>query len=195
MKERNIAKKLKENSSFIFLSTLIGVLLIIVIKLYFKKEVNESFFYIIHTAHIFIFALISSALFFKHKLKTINALTIGLISALILASLSDIIFPFIGAKLFHLTPTFHFPLIENPFVIISTGLIGSLIGIITKFTKIPFFIQIFLSVFAGIFYLVCFSRIPDYIGFIFLTIIIFVSTWIVCYIRDFILPFSFSKKK
>jgi len=195
MKEKNILKKLKENSSFVFLSTIVGVLLIIVIKLYFKKEVNESLFYAIHTAHIFIFALIGSALFFKHKSKTINALVIGLVSSLILANLSDIFFPFIGAKLFHLTPVFHFPLIENPFVIISTALIGSLIGIITKFTKIPFFIQIFLSVFAGIFYLVCFSTILNYIGFIFLTIIVFISTWVVCYMRDFILPLSFSKKR
>lgn len=195
MKEENILKKLKENSSFIFLSTIIGVLLIIAIKLYLKKEVNESFFYAIHTTHIFTFALIGSALSFKHKSKTINALIIGLVISIILASLSDIIFPFMGAKLFHLTINFHLPLIETPFIIISTSLIGSLIGIITKFTKIPFLIQIFLSVFAGIFYLVCFSTIPDYIGLIFLTIIVFFSTWIVWYLRDFILPIFLLKKK
>jgi hypothetical protein len=193
-KSKKILNELKENSSFVFLATLIAVLLIFVIKIYFKKEVNESFFYITHTIHIFIFAIIGSALFFKHKGKTISALVIGLIVSIVLASLSDIIFPWIGSILFNLNSSFNLPLIKYPFIIISTGLLGSLVGIITKFTRIPFLIQIFVSVFAILFYLLSFTQTTNSLVIILFTIIIFIGALITCCIRDIVLPLIFVKK-
>jgi glucose-6-phosphate-specific signal transduction histidine kinase len=194
MKSKKILNNLKENSSVVFLITLIAVLLTFVIQTYFKKEISESFFYITHAVHVFAFAIICSALFFKHRKSPIFSLIIGFTGSIILASLSDVIIPLMGGIVFHLNPSFHLPLIKNTFIILSTALIGSLIGIETKFEKIPLFIQIILSVFAGLFYLISFTKIPESWGFISVTIIVFISALITNCIRDMVFPVIFFKK-
>jgi len=190
---KDILNDLKNNSSFVFLITIIGILLIFIIKIYFKKEINESFFYVIHTIHVFVFGIIISALFFKHRKNPFIAFLIGFIASVMLASISDIIFPFIGALIFNLNTSFNLPIVKTPFIIISTGLIGSLIGIETKFEKIPLWIQVFISVFTGLFYLISFSKIPEFFGFIHLTIIVFLGALITNCIRDLAFPYFFSK--
>ena len=193
-KLKKIVHELKEHYPFTFLATLIAVLLVFLIKVYLKKDINESVFHILHPAHLFVSAIVTSALFFKYKRKPMLTLIIGLTGSIIIGSLSDIIFPWLGGLAFNLKPSFHLPLIETPFLIISTALIGSLIGIATKFTKIPHFIHVFLSVFASLFYLIAFSQVSNTIGYVVSTLIVFIAVLVPCCISDILFPMFFVKK-
>ena len=56
MSFKKTLKELKEHSPFTFFATLIAILLIIIIRFYFSKDIPESFFHIAHPAHVFVSA-------------------------------------------------------------------------------------------------------------------------------------------
>jgi len=191
---KTILSELKNHIPFTFLATLIAVILVGII---YKESIliSESFFYIIHPLHLFVSAIVSAAIFYKYKNNFIQALLIGITGAMIIGSLSDIILPYLGASLFQLEISFHLSLIEKPILILSTVIIGSFVGIITKFTKTPHFIHVFLSVFASLLYLLAFSISLNFIQLIAMFFIVFIAVLVPCCISDIIFPLLFVKRK
>ena len=119
----------------------------------------------------------------------------GIVSSIVIGSLSDILFPYLGASIFQLNPTFHLPIIDEPILILSVVLVGSLIGINTKSTKIPHLLHVLLSVFASLFYLLAFSAVFNWTLFLISFLIVFISVIIPCCISDIVLPFFFLGNK
>lgn len=191
---KTILSELKNHIPFTFLATLIAVILIGII---YKKSVlvSNSFFYIIHPLHLFVSAIVSAAIFYKYKNNLAQALLIGITGAIIIGSLSDIIFPYLGGILFQLKTSFHLSLIEKPILIFSTVIIGSIVGIITKFTKTPHFFHVFLSVFASLLYLLAFSTSLNLIHLIAMFFIVFMAVLVPCCISDIIFPLLFVRRK
>lgn len=197
-KEENsnkILKELKEHAPFTFLATLIAILLVITIKFFLSENVPDSWFHIMHPGHVFVSALVSAAIFYKYKRKIISSLIVGVLLSVIVGSTSDILIPWLGGTIFRLETSFHLPLIEETFLIISTALLGSILGIITKISKQPHFLHVFLSVFASLFYLTTFSHDLNYPEFIIMTIIVFIAVLIPCCMSDIVLPVLLSKTK
>ncbi len=195
MSMEKILKELKEHSPFTFLATLIAILLVAIIKFSFDKNVPESFFNIAHPAHVFVSALVSAAIFYKYKKKVVPALLAGIGISIIIGTISDVLIPWLGGIAFNLDTILHIPLFEETFLIISTAIIGSILGITTKYTKEPHFLHVFLSVFASLFYLTNFSQNISYIGFLLMVLIIFIAVLIPCCISDVILPILLAKNK
>lgn len=193
MKIKIIFLELKHHIPFTFIATLIAALSIGII---YQKGIliSEPFFYVIHPLHLFISAIVSAAIFYKYKNNFIQALLIGITGAIIIGSLSDIILPYLGGILFQLKISFHFSLLEKPLIILSAVIIGSIIGITTKITKIPHFLHVFLSVFASLFYLLAFSTSLNLIHLIVTFFIVFIAVLIPCCISDIIFPLLFVKK-
>ena len=191
---KTIFLELKKHIPFTLIATLIAVILVVII---YQKNIliPESFFYVIHPLHLFISAIVSAAIFYKYKNNLAQAFLIGITGAIIIGSLSDIIFPYLGGILFQLKTSFHLSLIEKPILILSTASIGSIAGILTKFTKIPHFFHVFLSVFASLFYLLAFSTSLNLIHFIATFFIVFIAVLVPCCISDIIFPLLFIKKK
>ncbi len=192
---KKILKELKEHAPFTFLATIIAILLAVIIKFSLSKNIPQEFFHIMHPLHIFVSALVSAALFYKYKKNVLMGLLVGITVSLILGTISDILIPYLGATIFNFSTEFHLPLIEESFLIISTALIGSILGIIIKISKEPHFLHVFLSVFASLFYLTTFTESLEYMKFIIMIIIVFVSVLIPCCISDIVLPILISKNK
>lgn len=189
-----VSSELKYHIPFTFSATLIAILFVWILY-QGNVLISESIFHIIHPLHLFTSAMVSAAIFYKHKKNFALAFLIGIISAIFIGSVSDIIFPYLGANLIQLKTSFHLPLIEKPLLIFSTVILGSITGIATKFTKFPHFLHVFLSIFASLFYILAFSSQLSFIYLILVFFIIFVAVLIPCCVSDIIFPLLFIKKK
>jgi len=195
MSIKKILKELKEHSPFTFFASLIAILLIIAIKFYFSKDIPQGLFQIIHPMHVFVSALVSAAVFYKYKKNILSALLVGVSISIGVGTISDVLIPWLGGIAFNFDTLLHIPLIEETFLIVSTAIIGSILGIITRITKEPHFLHVFLSVFASLFYLTNFSQDITYVGFLLAIFIVFIAVIIPCCISDVILPVLLAKKK
>jgi hypothetical protein len=93
-----IRKELKHHIPFTALATVIAILVVLVF-LILKIDFSETLFEILHPAHVIFSAFATSAIFFRYKKSITKALLVGITGAIIIGSLSDIIFPWLGATL------------------------------------------------------------------------------------------------
>lgn len=193
MKNRigQILHELKAHAPFAALATLIAVFITIFIQYFLRKQISEDVFHFSHFLHIIASAMVTAGIFYKYKSQFILALLIGLIGAIIMGSLSDVIFPYLGGVLLNLNIHFHLPLIEEPGFTLFSALIGSLAGILTRITKYPHFIHVFLSIFASLFYLLAFTLFFSLSYFIGAFFIVFFAVIIPCCLSDIVFPFFF----
>lgn len=190
MKTKEVILELKEHIPFTGIATIIAIAFV-----FLAQKINlSSLFFVIHPLHIFASAIVSSAIFYKYKKNFIQALGVGVFSSILIGTMSDIIFPYLGALIFQLDTHFHLPLIEEPLQIIGISFLGGIIGLTTKWTKFPHIMHVGLSVFASLFYLIAFSTITSIFHFAFVFIIVFIAVIIPCCISDIILPLLFLEK-
>ena len=105
-----LLKELKEHIPFTTLATIIAILVVVL----FKFQNTITAFEILHPLHVIASAIVTSAIYFKYKQNIPIALLIGFTGSILIGSISDIIFPFLGALMFNFQPHFHLPLIEQP---------------------------------------------------------------------------------
>lgn len=194
---KTIFSELKQHIPFTLTATLIAIVFVVVVYQINASKIilGSSLFYIMHPLHLFVSAMVSAAIFYKYKNNFIQALLIGVTGSIIIGSLSDIILPYLGGIIFQLKTSFHLSLIEKPILILSITIIASVLGISTKFTKIPHFLHVFLSVFASLFYLLAFSISLNLVHFTAAFLIVFIAVLIPCCISDIIFPLLFINKK
>lgn len=109
MKTKLILKELKHHIPFTASATLIAILFV----LFFRSFDTKTAFEIIHPVHILASAIVTSAIYYKHKKNISIALIIGLTGSIIIGSLSDILLPYLGAMIFNFKPEFHLPILEE----------------------------------------------------------------------------------
>jgi hypothetical protein len=194
MKTKKIIYELKEHIPFTIIATLIAVLIIMYVQFILKKEIPDELFHTLHPLHILVSAIATSGIYYKYKKNIFQAILIGIIGAIIIGSISDIIFPYLGGTLLNLNTEFHLPIIENTLLILLVAAIGSVLGTF-KITKIPHMLHVLLSVFASLFYLITFSPEFNMIYFIASFFIVFIAVIIPCCISDIIFPLLFVRRK
>jgi len=192
-----ILRELKEHIPFAMLATVIALILVVVWYVLSKTTFTaytETTFELFHSAHIFFSGIASAAMFYKYKDKFFQALAVGIFSTLTICILSDIIFPYLGGLLLGFDMHFHLSLIEEPLLIFGAVIIGSLIGIKKKVTKLPHFFHVFLTTFASLLYLVAFGASLSVIAAIGIFAIVAFSVVIPCCLSDIVLPLTFVKR-
>ena len=194
MKTKKIIYELKEHIPFTIIATLIAVLIIMYVQFILKKEISDELFHTLHPLHILVSAIATSGIYYKYKKNIFQAILIGIIGAIIIGSISDIIFPYLGGTLLNLNTEFHLPIIENTLLILLVAAIGSVLGTF-KITKIPHMLHVLLSVFASLFYLITFSPEFNMIYFIASFFIVFIAVIIPCCVSDIIFPLLFVRRK
>ncbi len=187
--------ELKHHAPFTALATILAVLISILIIYDLKQNISEEIFHILHPLHVIVSAIVTSAIFYKYKKNIFQAVLVGIFGSIIIGSISDIIFPYIGGKILTLKISFHLPIIEKPLLILLSAFIGSFLGIITRFTKIPHLIHVGLSVFASIFYLLSFTENFSFLFFVEVFVIVFIAVIIPCCTSDILFPFFFLGKR
>lgn len=198
MKERmkiGILEELKEHIPFTAAATLAAVLIISFLLL--KENLLSyaiSSFYIFHPLHILFSSMVSSAIFYSYRKKIFPSLISGILISVVIGSVSDVIFPYIGSLLLHLPISFHLPAIESPVLIFSMAILGSSIGIIFKKTKFPHFIHVLISIFASLLYIFAYSTNFLLLNLFLIFLITIISVVIPCCLSDIVFPMLIQSK-
>lgn len=191
---KEITHELKEHVPFTALATIIGTIIsLLILKLNFITSI-VPIFYIFHPIHLFFSTLVSTAIIYNYKKKILFSIIAGGLISLIIGSLSDVIFPYLGALIFKIPISFNLPEIKIPFIIFPVIIFGAIIGIISKKTKFPHFIHVFISVFASLFYMFAYSSNWNLINLILIVIITTISVVIPCCLGDIVLPIIINNK-
>ena len=192
---KKIANELKNHFPFTALAVFVSILIVVFIQYFLRKEISKEGFHIFHFLHIVASAMVTGALYYKYKPNLVKAFFIGVLGAITIGSLSDVVFPYLGTALLNIHIHFHLPLIEESFQTLLFAFVGSAAGIIVKRTKIPHFIHVFLSVFASLFYILVFSSVFQPVYFLGAFFIVFIAVIIPCCISDIVFPLIFVNSK
>ena len=194
--ENKILKELKHHIPFAALASIVS--LIIISFWYFLSKgtfvsYNVESFELFHYAHIFFSGMASAAMFYRYRKKITYALLVGIFSTLSICMLSDIIFPYLGGLIMGFDMHFHLTVLEEPLAVFGIVILGSLIGIWRKITKLPHFLHVFLSTFASLFYLVVFGVEITVFSAVGIFAIVTFSVILPCCLSDIVLPLIFAK--
>lgn len=187
----NILHELKHHAPFTLTATLLAVVLVLI----FKNIQFGPFFEVLHPAHVLVSAIATSAMFYKYKKQFWKGIVIGVVGAILIGTISDVVFPYFGGLLLGLDIQLHIPFIEETVLILGVALLGSFIGIKAKITKEPHATHVFLSVLASLFYLLKYTGEFEIIKFVVIVIIVFIAVLIPCCISDIIFPLWFVRGK
>jgi len=190
---KQIIHELKEHIPFTSTAAFVSIVLtLIVLELNLIKS-TTSIFYIFHPIHVFFSAIVSAALLYKYKKNIILSLFAGIFISVAIGSISDAIFPFLGSSLIGIPISFHLPAIENPLIILGAGLLGSITGIISKKTKFPHFIHVFVSAFASLLYIFAYSSDFTITRLFSILIITIIAVIVPCCLGDIVFPLLLNK--
>ena len=152
-KKVTILQELKHHLPFTLTASLSAGILVVILYLINKEYfvgIVSGLFEIMHPAHVLVSAMATAAIYWKYNKSAIKTILVGIGGAILIGSLSDVLFPWIAGNLFSLHTHFHLPIIEEPILIIGVALIGSLAGICFGLFKFSHSIHVFLSIFASL---------------------------------------------
>jgi len=165
----------------------------------------------VHPLHVLVSAAATAGIFIKYKpgfarsgcggmrawgyRKVLEAVFVGVVGAILIGSISDVLLPFLAGSIFSLGTVFHLPVFENPVLILGSAVVGSLFGLCFGLFRLNHSLHVFLSVFASLFYLLAFSvEVSAWIvlGF---SLIVFLFVLIPCCISDIVFPILFVNRR
>lgn len=201
---RITGKELKHHLPFTLVGAGTGMALLVAIvfsgKLDAVHEVDELIFSILHPTHVFLSALVTTALFMRYGTKSKwrypLALFIGITGSLGIATLSDSIIPYFGEVLvgLHHAHT-HVGFIEEPIITITPAIVGTLIGLRLNATKFPHLGHVLISTYASLFHVIMHLHhdvsVLQVMG---LFVFLFLAVWLPCCVSDIVYPMLFMKR-
>ena len=202
-KIRLILKELRGHLPFTFLGVVSGIVFLGLVHGVFirpsgmhSQTILRNFFHTFHFSHIFLSAIATTAVFFRHERDILKTVLVGFFGTLIPCGTSDIFIPYFGGKLLGMPMTFHFCLIEEPTAVLLANSAGILVGMIAelKFGRISYFshsAHVFVSSFASLFYLVSFGIDNWFKLLLGIFVITVVAVVIPCCSSDIVIPLSF----
>ena len=195
MKKRVIVSELKEHWPLALVASLVAGVLVVIISLFGAMDLIGDLFEVFHPAHIFVSAAATSAIFYKYQKSVVGGIFVGVVGAILIGSLSDVLLPWISGNLFSLHTHFNLAIIQAPVLILSVAVVGALMGIYIGMFRFSHSLHVFLSVFASLFYLLAFSVLLNVWVVLAISLIVFVSVYVPCCVSDIVFPILFVKKK
>ena len=192
---KRIAEELKEHAPFTALGAATGIIIIVVIvSANVPSWISHTFFYTLHPIHVVLSAFTTTAMYMKYGRSRIwVSVLIGWTGSIGIATVSDVIIPYLGGTLLHVPMEFHIPFIEEWWINLL-ALAGIAIGYWKQTTRIPHYGHVLLSTWASLFYLTAFG-IADWIPLLpFIFLFLFLAVWIPCCTSDIVYPLLFVRK-
>jgi len=195
-KSDTIWRELKHHLPLTLIISLFAGVLIALVFL-FGFDTNAFFgntFEIIHPAHVLVSAAATAAIFRKYKKSAFGAGLIGIVGAILIGTISDVLLPWLAGNIFLLDTAFHLPIIEAPLLIFGSAVVGSLFGIYIGLFKLNHSLHVFFSVFASLFYLLAFSIEISVLAVLAISLVVFFVVYVPCCVSDIVFPILFIKK-
>jgi len=158
-------------------------------------------FHVFHPIHMLFSAIATTAMFWRYERKVFKAILTGLIGALGVCSVSDVIMPYLSGLLLGAHDmTFHWCLIQHPMLVLPFAVTGVGVGMlcaetVQRSTYFSHAAHVFVSSAASIFYLVSFgfTQWPSQLGSVFILMVLAVT--IPCCFSDVIFPLLVTSKE
>jgi len=192
---KRIAKELKEHVPFTALGAATGIIIMVIVVFgNVPSSTSHTIFYTLHPLHVVLSAIVTTAMYMRYrKAKIWIAILIGWTGSIGIATISDVVIPFLGGSLLNVQMEFHIPFIEECWVNLL-ALAGIAIGYRKQTTRIPHFGHVLLSTWASLFYFTAFG-IADWIPLLpFIFLFLFLAVWIPCCTSDIVYPLLFVGK-
>lgn len=219
-KIKHILVELKGHLPFTAFGAVLGVGFMLFFRMVSGSS-SHTLFSIFHPGHVILSAIVTTSMLRVHVFRKhfITILIIGYLGSVGIATLSDIVMPHIGSKLFGLNIPAHSELhheatgaddeeghnpehgegiylgfIKEWYLVNPAALIGILIGYFLPHTKFPHSGHILVSTWASSSYLLMrvFTEI-DVLAVFEIFLILFLSVWIPCCVSDIVFPLLFVK--
>ena len=198
---KRIGLELAHHAPFTAIGAVVGIVVMVIIHFSnAPQEVSNTLFYTLHPLHVVLSALVTSSMYrlYKKDSKLWATILIGYTGSIGIATLSDIIIPYLGGGTLDIPMEFHIPFIETekmPYigvakwiVINAAAVIGIAIAIWKPTTRFPHMGHVLLSTWASLFSFTAFG-IADWIPLLpFIFVFLFLSVWLPCCISDIVFP-------
>ena len=197
---RRIASELVEHAPFTVLGAVIGIIVMVIIEVSnTPQDVSKAFFYTLHPLHIVLSALATTAMYRRHKKGRLwVAILIGYTGSIGIATLSDVIIPYLGGSTLNIPMEFHLPFIETeamPFIgipkwIIVNGsaVIGIAVACWKSVTRLPHMGHVLLSTWASLFSFTAFGTADWTSVLLPVFFLLFIAVWLPCCVSDIVYP-------
>jgi hypothetical protein len=205
---KRIAHELAEHAPFTALGAVAGVIVMVIIHFSrAPREISEALFYTLHPLHIVLSAMVTTAMYRIHKRgRHWVPILIGYTGSILIATLSDIIIPYVGGGILNIPWGFELPFIETskmPFIgiqkwiIVNTAAaIGIAIGYWKPTTRFPHMGHVLLSTWASLFSFTAFGAMENWLPLLpFVFLFLFFSVWLPCCVSDIVYPLLWVRKE
>lgn len=195
-----IITELKEHAPFTALGALTGIAIMAIIVLAeVPSGISHTLFYTLHPIHVVLSALVTTAMYVRYRQSKVwLAILIGWTGSIGIATISDVIIPYLGGALLHIPMEFHVPFIETAQmpvigiekwkIVNSAALLGIAIGYWKQITRIPHSGHVLLSTWASLFYFAAFG-VANWIPLLpFVFLFLFLAVWVPCCTSDIVYP-------
>ena len=196
-----VFKELEHHMPFTFLGAVIGIVFMVIIVngnyLLDISPYTEDIFFILHSIHVFLSALVTTTLFVKYRTKNILwAIFVGYTGAIGIATISDSLIPYLGELIIGLPKSEpHIGFIEEPLKTNIPAFIGIAIGYLKGTTKIPHAGHVLISTWASLFHIfMAIGASLTILQMIGIFTFLFLAVWLPCCTSDIIYPLLFSNK-
>lgn len=157
------------------------------------------FFHLFHPAHMLFSAAATSAMFARYDRSTFKAIVIGLIGAIGVCGISDVVLPHISLVVLGVSTPWHICVVEHPDLVLPFAVIGVLVGSaaaggVTRSTLISHSLHVLMSTMASIFYMVGPLGIIawiDELGKVFVFVVL--AVMVPCCLSDIVFPLFMTK--
>lgn len=192
-----VLSELKGHVPFTAFGAATGILIMTFINLGDLPAAASHFiFYVFHPLHICLSALATTGMYRLHAEKRSIFLgsLIGYTGSVGIATLSDVIIPYLGAHLLGIEIPLVIPFISERWVNIL-AFVGILAGYLRPSTKFPHAGHVLLSTWASLFNITQFGMEISFLLFPFVFIFLFIAVWLPCCLSDIVYPLLFVKGK
>lgn len=222
-KAKHIGAELKGHAPFTLFGAVAG-LAFMVVFMHISKPAASDLFEVFHPMHVFLSAMATASMFAIHR-KAKNfllILVIGYVGSIGIATLSDSIVPYIGAKILGLhVPThadihseevedadshaghgheetgeskLHIGFIEDWYIVNPAALLGIIIAYLLPRTKTPHAAHVLLSTWASSAHIMMNTQGDITVAALGgIFVILFIAVWIPCCVSDIVFPLLFVK--
>lgn len=197
-----ILKELKHHIPFTAFGSLTGIILMFIFR-NMGHETAHSLFYFFHPLHVVLSAIVTVAMFKRYKsVETEDgkcsfwqALLIGYIGSIGIATLSDSLIPYSGEYLLKLPNLkMHIGFIDEWWLVNPAAIIGVVIGYYWPHTKFPHAGHVLLSTWASLFHVIMAMGAGITMGvYAGIFVFLFLSVWLPCCVSDIAFPLLFVK--
>ncbi len=198
---RQIAHELLEHAPFTAIGAVAGIVVMVLVHfLNTPREISQSLFYTLHPLHVVLSALVTTSMYRIHhtRSKLWVAVIIGYTGSVGIATLSDIVIPYVGGDILGIPWEFELPFIETsnmPFIGIpkwiivnAAAVIGMGIAYWKPTTRFPHMGHVLLSTWASLFSFTAFGM-ADWIPLLpYIFLFLFLSVWLPCCVSDIVYP-------